>query len=513
MNRRLFLSELTRWAALAAVVPNDWRVIRRARFADDPFLLGVASGDPTPTGAVIWTRLAPRPLEPGAGMAGQRVVVTWEVAEDDRFARIVQSGRATAVPELGHSVHVDVNGLTPGRWYVYRFRASDATSPVGRVRTTPAAGAVEPLAFAFVSCQHYEQGLYTAYQHLAHEELDLVAHLGDYIYEYGVIEGRPRRHSIRECLTLDDYRERYAQYKTDAHLQAAHARCPWVVTWDDHEVDNNYANLVGENGLESAEQMHERRAAAYQAWWEHQPVRVSRARSWADLGITRAMEWGALARFWVLDTRQYRSPHACNGSAGGHIVPCADWTDSARTLLGDAQEKWLLSGLGSTRTRWEVLANQVMMSPYDNTAGPEQRFSMDTWNGYPAARERVLEAVAARAPNRTVVLTGDIHSNWVSELKSSFLKPGGRTIATELVGTSISSGGDGADSYVRPDVLAENPHIKWHNGRRGYVSCRVTPDEWSAAYRTVPFVTRPDAPLETASTWLMWPGQPGVRRA
>jgi alkaline phosphatase D len=513
MNRRLFLSELTRWAALAAVVPNDWRVIRRARFADDPFLLGVASGDPTPTGAVIWTRLAPRPLEPGAGMAGQRVVVTWEVAEDDRFARIVQSGRATAVPELGHSVHVDVNGLTPGRWYVYRFRASDATSPVGRVRTTPAAGAVEPLAFAFVSCQHYEQGLYTAYQHLAHEELDLVAHLGDYIYEYGVIEGRPRRHSIRECLTLDDYRERYAQYKTDAHLQAAHARCPWVVTWDDHEVDNNYANLVGENGLESAEQMHERRAAAYQAWWEHQPVRVSRARSWADLGITRTMEWGALARFWVLDTRQYRSPHACNGSAGGHIVPCADWTDSARTLLGDAQEKWLLSGLGSTRTRWEVLANQVMMSPYDNTAGPEQRVSMDTWNGYPAARERVLEAVAARAPNRTVVLTGDIHSNWVSELKSSFLKPGGRTIATELVGTSISSGGDGADSYVRPDVLAENPHIKWHNGRRGYVSCRVTPDEWSAAYRTVPFVTRPDAPLETASTWLMWPGQPGVRRA
>src|SRR6185503_7347180 len=196
MNRRLFLAELTRYAALAAIVPNDWRVIQRARFADDPFLLGVASGDPTPTGAVIWTRLAPRPLEPGAGMAGQRVVVTWEVAEDDGFSRIVQSGRATAVPELAHSVHVDVNGLAPGRWYVYRFRAGDATSPVGRVRTTPATGTMAPLAFAFVSCQHYEQGLYTAYQHLAREELDLVAHLGDYIYEYGVIEGRPRRHSV-----------------------------------------------------------------------------------------------------------------------------------------------------------------------------------------------------------------------------------------------------------------------------------------------------------------------------
>lgn len=446
-------------------------------------------------------------------MEGQRVVVTWEVAEDAAFSRIVKTGRATAVPELAHSVHVDVDGLTPARWYMYRFRTGDATSAVGRLRTTPAPGADGSLAFAFVSCQHYEQGLFTAYQHLAREELDVVAHLGDYIYEYGAVEGRARRHSLRECLTLQDYRERYAQYKTDAHLQAAHARCPWVLTWDDHEVDNNYANLVGENGVESEEQMHARRAAAYQAWWEHQPVRVPRARSWADLTITRRMDWGRLARFWVLDTRQYRSPHGCNGSTGAHIPPCADWTNPARTLLGDAQEKWLLGGLGGASVQWEVLANQVMMAPNDSMVGPEQRFSMDTWNGYPAARDRLLAAVAAKAPNRTVVLTGDIHSSWVSELKSSFLKPSAPTVATELVGTSISSGGDGADAYARPEVLAENPHIKWHNGRRGYVSCVVTASEWRASYRIVPFVTRPDAPIETGSSWVMQRGRPGVERA
>jgi alkaline phosphatase D len=513
MHRRLFLGELARVAALAAFVPNDWRVTRRPRLADDPFQLGVASGDPTPTGAMIWTRLAPRPLDPDGGMAGQRTVVSWEVAEDDGFSRVVQSGRATAAPELAYSVHADVAGLAPDRWYHYRFRAGEATSPVGRLRTTPPAAAVTPLAFAFVSCQHWEQGLYTAYDHLAREELDLVAHLGDYIYEYAAIDGRPRRHAARECLTLDDYRARYAQYKTDAALRAAHARCPWVVTWDDHEVDNNYAGLAGENEFESEEQMRLRRAAAYQAWWEHQPVRVSHPRSWADLAITRTMDWGALARFWVLDTRQYRSPHACHGSSGAHLAPCAEAASPARTMMGAAQERWLVDGLGASRARWQVLANQVMMAPYDNFRGPEQRFSMDTWSGYAAERERVLGAVAQRAPNRTVVLTGDIHSHWLNELKASFARPNAPTVATELVGTSISSGGDGADSYVRPEVLAENPHIRWHSGRRGYVSCVVGPDEWRAAFRTVPFVTRPNAPLETASAWVIRRGLAGAERA
>ena len=513
MDRRLFLSDLARVAALAALVPNEWRVTRRPRLVDDPFLLGVASGDPTPTGATIWTRLAPRPLEPDGGMEGQRTVVAWEVAEDEGFARIAQRGRATAVPELSHSIHVDVDGLLAGHWYFYRFTAGGATSAIGRLRTTPPpAAAGVPLRFAFVSCQHYEQGLFTAYRHLAMEELDLVAHLGDYIYEYGAIDGRTRRHAARECLTLDDYRARYAQYKTDADLQAAHRLCPWVLTWDDHEVDNNYAGLVGENAMESEEQMRLRRAAAYQAWWEHQPVRVPRARSWTDLAITRSMDWGALARFWVLDTRQYRSRHPCNGSSGAHVVPCAEASDPARTMMGEAQARWLMNGLGDSRARWQVLANQVMMAPYDNTPGPERRLSMDTWSGYAAERDRLLGAIAERAANRTVVLTGDIHSNWVSELHSSFSRPNAPVVATEFVGTSISSGGDGSDAWATPEVLADNPHMKWHNARRGYVSCVVSPDEWRAAYRVVPFVTKPDAPVTTATTWRTERGRAGVQK-
>jgi alkaline phosphatase D len=517
MDRRDLLADLTRAAALCAVVPNGWRVTARPRLVDDPFALGVACGDPTPGGAVLWTRLAPRPLEPEGGMDGLRTVVRWQVAEDDGFRRVVREGRATAAPELSYSVHVDVDGLAPDRWYWYRFAVGDALSPAGRLRTTPAAGAVTPLAFAFASCQHWEQGLFTAYAHLAREEVDLVAHLGDYIYEYGAAgpnaANRPRRHAGLEIRTLDDYRRRYAQYKGDPLLRAAHERCPWIVTWDDHEVDNNYAGLTSENPMDAEERVRARRAAAYQAWWEHQPVRVPRARSWAELNITRALDWGALARFWVLDTRQYRSDQACDDGDGS--VPCGDWASPARTMLGDAQERWLLDGLARTRPRWQVLANQVMLAPLDTDAGPRTITSMDQWGGYPAARERLVRAIAERAPRRTVVLTGDIHASFVNEVRGANARDanGRDAVAAEFVGTSISSAGDGSDGWVRPEVLAANPQIRWHDARRGYVTCRVTPDAWEADYRTVPYVTRPDAPIATASRWRVARDRAGIERA
>jgi alkaline phosphatase D len=508
VQRRDFLVDLARAAALCAVVPNDWRVLWRPRFADDPFQLGVASGDPTATGGVLWTRLAPKILDPDGGMSGQRVVVSWQVADDDAFTKIVQQGRATAAPELGYSVHVDVTGLAPDRWYFYRFTTGEARSAVGRFRTTPAAGATAPLMFAFASCQHWEQGYYTAYQHMAHEDLDLVAHLGDYIYEYGPNPNAPRQHATTEARTLDLYRARYGQYKSDAALQAAHARCPWILIWDDHEVDNNYAGTAGENDMGSEEQMRARRAAGYQAWWEHQPVRLPRARSWADLKITRAIDWGSLARFWMLDGRQYRTDQACGD--GVHVVPCGDWAAPSRTMLGAEQERWLVEGLTTSPTRWQVLANQVMMAQYDSQAGPPKRLSMDKWDGYPVARDRLLNAIAKRAPNRTVVITGDIHSNWVNELHADFSRPDRPTIAAELVGTSITSGGDGSDAGLNPALASENPHIKWHNNRRGYVSCTVTPDDWTAAYRCVPFVSKPDAPLETPTKWRVERGRAGI---
>lgn len=509
MDRRDFLSDVTRAAALCAVVPNVWRVRHRPRFADDPFTLGVASGDPTASGGVLWTRLAPRPFEPDGGM-NDRTVVTWEVADDDAFRKIVKTGRATAAGELSYSLHINVDGLEADRWYFYRFQTGDVTSPVGRFRTAPAAGAMTPLRFAVASCQRWDQGLFTAYEHMAREELDLVTHLGDYIYEYSSPSNAIRKHHGLEIRTLDDYRRRYAQYKTDPALQAAHHRCPWIVTWDDHEVDNNYANTVGENESESVEQMRARRAAAYQAWWEHQPVRVPRVTSWADLNIVRTVDWGAMTRFWMLDTRQYRDDQACGD--GTKAVPCGEWSDAKRSLLGNAQEQWLYNGLGTSQSHWQVLGQQIMVAPYDSAAGADVRVSMDQWSGYPAARERLLSAIAQRAPNRTVVLTGDIHSNWVNELRSDFTRPDRPVVAAEFVGTSISSGGDGAatlNERMRTQ-LAESPHIRWHENRRGYYTCAVTAQQWTTEYRSVAYVSRPGAPIETPSRWRVTHGRPGI---
>lgn len=511
MDRRTFLNDLSRYAFFCAGVPNVWRVTGRPRFADDPFQLGVASGDPTADSCVIWTRLAPSPLSRQGGMGGLRTVIGWEVAHDLSFSRIVRQGRYTCAPELGFSAHVDVDGLEPDRWYFYRFTTGEGPSPVGRLRTTPPTGSTRPLDFAFVSCNHYEHGFFTAFGHLAEEELDLVAHLGDYIYEYAGDATAVRTHASPEVIRLDEYRLRYAQYKTDPQLQAAHARCPWIVTWDDHEVDNNYANLVGENRFESEEQMLARRAAGYQAWFENQAVRVPRPQSWAHLNIQRSADWGDLARFWVLDTRQHRSDQACGD--GADAVPCGDWADPERTMLGPEQERWLNTGLSESRARWQVLAQQVMVAPFDRAPDETVVTSMDQWSGYPSARDRLLESVAARAPGRTVALTGDIHSNWVNDLNAGFDRPDRPVVATEFVGTSITSGGDGSDEWSGfAPARSQNPHVQWQNSRRGYVRCHVTADDWVADYRTVPFVTRPDAPVSTASSWRCENGRPGVDR-
>lgn len=511
MDRRSFLADLSRYAFLCAGIPNGWRVTSRPRLQGNPFTLGIASGDPTPDSCVIWTRLAPDPLAPQGGMDGLRTVIGWEVAHDEAFSRIVREGRYTCAPELAFSAHVDVQGLEPDRWYHYRFTTSEGPSPVGRLRTAPAVGSHRPLELGFVSCNHYEQGLFTAFGHLADEELDLVAHLGDYIYEYAGDAEAVRTHWGSEILSLDDYRRRYGQYKSDPLLQAAHTICPWLVTWDDHEVDNNYAGLIGENRFESGEQMRQRRAAGYQAWFEHQPVRVPTPVSWADLSIRRTYSWGSLARFWVLDTRQFRSDQPCDD--GADAVPCGDWGNPEHTMMGEEQEKWLVDGLERSSAGWQILAQQIMMAPFDRDPDETVVTSMDQWSGYPVARDRLLRAIAERTPGRTLVITGDIHSSWVNDLRAGFDRPDRPVVATELVGTSISSGGDGSDEWAgfRP-ALSQNPHCHWQNNRRGYVRCHVGEGEWLADYRVVPYVSRPGAPIVTASSWRAEMGRPGVQR-
>jgi alkaline phosphatase D len=511
-RRRDFLADLTRYAALAAGAPAMWRIVRRLPVAGDPFTLGVASGDPTPTGVVLWTRLAPEPLDPTGGLGDARVEVKWEVAEDERFAKVVARGTATAIPELAHSVHAEASGLKPGRWYFYRFLTAGGASPVGRTRTAPAATDDAPLAFAVASCQHYETGLYTAYEHMAAESLDLVLFLGDYIYEQGGIPTRTRMHHGPECETLAHYRSRYAQYKADPALQRAHARLPWMLTWDDHEVSNNYAQDVGQFDKGPTPRTAARRAAGYQAWWEHQPVRVPRAANWHDLAIYQRAAWGRMADLHLLDCRSYRTDQACGD--GNKAVPCGDWSDPARTMLGEAQERWLFDGLKGAKGRWQVLGNPVMLTAPDVQPKAGTVVYMDAWSGYPAARDRLLRAIADHAPGRTAIVTGDIHANYVWDVRTGYDQPERPVVAAEFVGTSISSDGDGDDTskWYYAYKTASPDSLRFHSARRGYLSCKATATAFTCDVRQVAYVSRPGAPLTTASSWRLEPGKAGLVR-
>lgn len=470
------------------------------RFASNPFTLGVASGEPLPDGVVLWTRLALDPLN-GGGMPARDIAVEWRIAKDEQMKEVVQKGTAAAMPTLGHSVHVEVSGLEPARWYWYQFTAGGVESPVGRTRTAPATGASpQKLAFAFASCQAWQGGYYTAFAHMAKEDIDFVVHLGDYIYEGGISDTAPRKHNSAEVATLEAYRNRYAQYKSDPHLQAAHAAFPWIVTWDDHEVENNYANLQRDNRTPPGN-FRRRRAAAYQAYYEHLPLRRPALPVGPDMQLYRRLTFGNLAEFNVLDTRQYRTKQPAQ----------ANRRDAANILLGDRQEKWLNDGMDRSRARWNVLAQQIFLAQRDLEAGPEHRFSTDAWDGYVADRDRLLRFIGERKPANPVVLTGDVHSNWVADLKENFDDPRSRTIGTEFVGTSISSGGDGADMTDRgKHILAENPHIKFFNGQRGYVRCILTPQTWRSDYRVVPVVSTPGAAISTRASFVVENGRAGA---
>lgn len=339
-----------------------------------PFQLGVASGDPLPDSVILWTRLAVRPLEPQGGMPYGRIKVDWEISEDRAFTRRARHGSAWATPEYGHSVHVDVRGLKPGREYFYRFRTGGEISPVGRTKTAPAAGSSpERLLMAFASCASWQDGFYTAYRHLAHENADVIFHLGDYIYDYGLVPSGGNRNTPvpdqfrGQCDTLDRYRIQYGLYKSDPDLQAAHHSAPWIVTWDDHEVLDNWAGPYGPGGEVSQEDFLVMRANAFRAYWENLPIRLPRPAFGPDVRIHRRFTFGDLAEFNVLDARQYRDDQACGD---GQQYDCEERLDPSRTVLGAKQEKWLLDGLGASRARWNVLAQQMVMCQLDYDPAP-----------------------------------------------------------------------------------------------------------------------------------------------
>ncbi|MBW4560806.1 MAG: alkaline phosphatase [Mojavia pulchra JT2-VF2] len=514
IKRRNFIIGAGAFTGLAIASQfSHQRAIAQGRFSDNPFKLGVASGEPYPNSVVIWTRLAPEPLN-GGGMPPVNVPVRWEVSSDRNMRRIVARGTELATPELAHSVRVVVEGLQADTWYWYRFNVGNQASPVGRTRTAPLAGSyLGKFNFALASCQNYQQGYYTAYKYMAQDDLDLVVHVGDYIYEGGINTNGPRQHNSSEILTLEDYRNRHALYKTDANLQAAHAAFPWIVTWDDHEVENNYANFISQVDTEPDQDpaiFLQRRAIAYQAYYEHMPLRPFSRPVGPDMQLYRRLNFGNLATFHVLDTRQYRTDQPCGD---GTKERCPENFDPQATITGKAQEDWLFQGLTSSQTRWNILAQQVPIAQRDMKPGEGGTFSMDKWDGYLASRDRLIAFLEQQKPSNPVSLAGDVHSHWAMNLKADFNNPQSATVGSEFVCSSISSGGDGSDTTPTVEAyLPDNPHIKFFNNQRGYARCTLTPTTWKTDYLVMSDVTTPFGRISNRASFIVENGRPGVQR-
>jgi alkaline phosphatase D len=462
-----------------------------------PFALGVSSGDPLPDRVVLWTRLAPRPLG-GGGMPDAPAPVLWEVATDERFADVVARGAHVAEPRWAHSVHVDAAGLSPDSWYWYRFRVGDHLSPVGRTRTAPPAGVgVRAVRFGFASCQDWTDGHYSAYPHLVAEDLDLLVWLGDFIYGGGTPEDAVRAHNGTATQTLADYRNRYGQYTSDPQLQAARAAVPWAVVWDDHEVADDY----GGEASPSADPA--RRSAAYQAWWEHQPVRVAPPAG-PSLPIHRVLDWGTLARFHALDERQYRDPAACAAARPSGVGDCPERTARGRSMLGEDQLAWLLGGLDRTPARWNVLANAVVMSRFRMVG----QYNLDQWDGYAVEQRQIAELFAARPSLNPLVLTGDFHAFAVTDLKVDYDRAGAPIVGTEILGGSITS------AFTLPDATAALfralPNVRLFDvTRHGYAVVDLDADRARTRLRAVSTIMQPTATIDTLATVEVEAGRPG----
>jgi alkaline phosphatase D len=513
IRRRQFLAS-SLWSAGLAVAPFP-ALARRIEFPRDPFAFGVASGYPTRHGMTLWTRLALDPLVRGASLGVQDIRLEWEIASTPMFSRIVRRGEARAEARWGHSVHVDVQDLPAGREWFYRFRIGRFSSTTGRAWTAPTREPEAPLRIGMMSCQHYEQGYYHAYRHLTEAGVDLVLHLGDYLYE-GNTAQPVRRHDLGECRSLEDYRLRYAWYRSDSQLQAAHEACPWLVTHDDHEVDNDYAAEQAENPDEQSGFL-ARRAAAYQAYYEFMPLpRAARPRG-ASMQLYRTAELGDLLSIHLLDTRQYRSAQPCptppkRGGSRVYVDQCVDWFDPNRSMLGSDQERWLDRSLRDSRARWNWLAQGVVFTRIDEDPGPRTLHWTDSWAGYPVARERLLDLIEGRSVRNPVILGGDIHAFIAADQRRETSSGPSPIVASELVTTSVSSGPPPQkviDAYNRPDnrdvALADGSH-------RGYLRLEVGSQRLEAQMICFDSVRTPSAEARVLARFAIEDGRRGLQR-
>ncbi|MDY0884782.1 alkaline phosphatase D family protein [Dongia soli] len=497
----------------------------------NPFSLGVAAGEPSVDGFVLWTRLAPEPIgtdpqKPG-GMdphAGD-IEIAYEIAADPDFRDIHRSGKAIAEAAYAHSVHLELAGLAANRPYWYRFASGDAVSRAGRAVTAPLPGTpLDRLKIAVASCSNYERGYFSAYRHLTDEQPDLVLFLGDYIYEKVLAPGkalRPHSHGA-VAADLHGYRDRYAQYRLDEDLQRLHAELPMLITLDDHEVQNDYAGEWSET-FDPPARFLERRAAGFQAFYEHMPVRPSRARPQGpDMRIYERFSFGDLAEITMLDGRQYRDREACYGPpdrGGGHLVTdasCPERLDLSRSILGATQERWLHDGIAAAArqgtTRWNLFGQDVLMAQFRQPQpAPEHgfAFSTDRWDGYPGSRARFMQQLHATALRNPVVLSGDIHSFWANDLHLDAGNPASPLVASEFVGTSITS--PGPDYRALTAWLPANPQVKFFDSRkRGYMAIEITRDSLTAHFRTISDVTDPKASLSTLRSFVIENGRLGT---
>lgn len=523
-RRRILARQAFAWALSAWLAPlRSGRAEEAPRWPNDPFTLGVASGQPRHDQVVLWTRLAPVSNAIWATAQHGAVIVSYEVYSDEGLRRRVAAGRVATDASRGHTVQVTVRGLAPARPYWFRFTCGDAVSPVGRTRTAPHPQAeVDRLRLALASCQHYEQGWYVAHREIAAQDLDLVLFVGDYIYESSH-PGRRVAPGVREHggvpLTLAQYRDRYALYRRDPDLQAAHAAHPWLVIWDDHEVLNDYAGTSGP-GVDDPAEFLRRRAGAWRAWLEHMPFARPDGGDGTDtrgpVRIHDRCAWGRLADLWTLDGRQYRSPQACpdpvRRGGGRMVLGCDELADPGRSLLGPAQEQWLAAGLADSRRAWQLVAQTTLISPAGLDTPLGRSVHTDGWDGYPRARERLMQAIAASGSRNVVTLGGDVHMHVAADLR---LRPGDAAspvVASEFVTTSVTT--RGMSELVLARARAGNPDLRHARAdERGYTHLEVTPAAVQATFRGTAHPARADSVLHTQARWVVARGHPGVQPA
>ncbi|MDO9236780.1 MAG: alkaline phosphatase D family protein [Aquabacterium sp.] len=523
MSRRRLLLQLSRTAAVLAWqqvfapgVQAQAPKLEAWSAAGDIFTLGLASGEPRPDSVVLWTRLAPHPLQPDGGMPPRAVPVQWVVAVDAGFKQVVKSGVAVADPASAHSVHVDVTGLSPGRTYFYRFESGGQRSPIGRTRTAPAPGAqVDRLRVAVASCQNFEAGTFTVHKEIATADVDLVIFLGDYIYEVDARSYQRQRSHLHkfpsrpEHFTLADYRMHHAGYKLDADLRACHAAHPWLMVWDDHEVINDY---TGADALKIPH--HETflnvRTAAYRAYFEHLPVSPSRAPIGSVMRMHERYEWGQLAEFWTVDGRQYRDKPVCPAKVG--LFWNCKWVDMReRTMLGQDQEYWLAEGLAASTKAWKFIAQPTQVAPgvLGTLMGPLGY--ADGWDAFPAARERLMAAIAQPRVPDVICLGGDVHRHVAANLRLNPLDPASPIVASEFVTSSVTS--QGLSELLNAWVKASNPDVlHMRSDERGYMLLDITPTQTRCTFRGTTHPVRADSRLRNQAVYVVDRGVPGTRK-